>query len=56
MLKAIAIAERSRGRLDSLAELIESLSGMSAEDLIVCYRKTAAIFRDHFPGAIAQKH
>ncbi len=53
MLKAIAIAERSRNRLDSLAVLIESLGGMSAEDLILCYRKTGAIFRDHFPGQIA---
>jgi hypothetical protein len=55
MLKAIAIAERSRSRLDSLADLIDSLGRMSVEDLILCYRKTGAIFRDHFPGAIGQK-
>lgn len=52
LLKAIAIADNSRTRHDALTEIINSLSTMSAEELIACYRRTSAIFRDHFPTTL----
>ncbi len=52
LLKAIAIADNSRTRHDALAEIINSLTTMSAEELIACYRRTSAIFRDHFPTTL----
>lgn len=52
LLKAIAIADNSRTRHDALAEIINSLMTMSAEELIACYRRTSAIFRDHFPATL----
>ncbi|MBK7143084.1 MAG: hypothetical protein IPH75_13505 [bacterium] len=53
MLKAIAIADSSHSRQDSLAEIIDSLAAMSALELISCYRKTSAILRDHFPNSLS---
>jgi hypothetical protein len=61
MLKAIAVAgsTRSSSRTetsrdhDSLSVLLDSLATMPADDLIRCYRKTSACFRDHFPGSFA---
>lgn len=52
LLKAIAVADNSRTRHDALTEIINSLSTMSAEELIACYRRTSAIFRDHFPTTL----
>ena len=56
MLKAIAITDRTHKHLDSLSVMIDSLATMSADDLIRCYRKTAACFRDHFPGNFSIPH
>ncbi len=52
LLKAIAIADNSRTRHDALDQIITSLVTMSAEELIACYRRTSAIFRDHFPTTL----
>jgi hypothetical protein len=61
MLKAIAVADRTHSSSraetsrdhDSLSILLDSLASMPANDLIRCYRKTAACFRNHFPGSFA---
>ena len=54
MLKAIAIADRAHANDGSFAALLDSLDAMSADELIRTYRRTSAIFRDHFPGNYTQ--
>lgn len=54
MFKAITIADRTRANDDSTTALLDSLEAMSADELIRTYRKTSAIFRDHFPGSYTQ--
>lgn len=49
MLKAIAAVDRKRGGLGEAVKAVESLETMSGEELISCYRRTAARFRDTFP-------
>jgi hypothetical protein len=58
MLKAIAVAERGRPALGDALEIIDNLPARSATELIDCYRRTSARFRDTFPtsfGLITQR-
>jgi hypothetical protein len=58
MLKAIVVAERGRPSLDDSLDMIERLPRRSATELIECYRRTSARFRDTFPtsfGLITQR-
>ena len=58
MLKAIAVAERGRPALGEALEIIDHLPARSATELIDCYRRTSARFRDTFPtsfGLITQR-
>jgi hypothetical protein len=51
MVKALAAADRKgRSFEDALAE-IDVLPRLSAHDLVACYRRTAARFRDTFPAS-----
>lgn len=51
MVKAIAVADRKGNRYESALALIDSLESMPTSDLIDCYRKTCARFRDCFPAS-----
>ena len=51
MLKAIAAVHRNRDRRDDAAEEALDLSMKSATELVACYRRTAARFRDSFPAS-----
>ena len=53
MVKAIAVARRKSDSLESATELIESLGSLSAHDLVDCYRRVSARFRDTFPTSFA---
>lgn len=49
MVKAMAAVDRSgRGYEEAIASL-EALPQLSGEELVVCYRRTSARFRDMFP-------
>lgn len=52
-VKAIAVARRKSDSLESATELIESLGSLSARDLVDCYRRVSARFRDTFPTSFA---
>ncbi len=49
MLKAMAAVDRKRGGIDEALKAVESLGGLTGEELVSCYRRTAARFRDTFP-------
>jgi hypothetical protein len=51
MLKGIAAADRKRNGMDEALQVVEQLPSMSGEQLIACYRHTAARFRDAFPAS-----
>lgn len=53
MAKAIAVADRSRRSLSEAIEFVNQLNHFSAEELTGAYRRTAARFRDSFPGSFA---
>lgn len=53
MAKAIAVADRSRRSLSEAVEFISRLDDSNAEELTGAYRRTAARFRDSFPGSFA---
>jgi len=53
MVKAIAVAQRKGNSLESAMELIESLDRLSVDDLVECYRRVSARFRDTFPTSFA---
>lgn len=48
MMKAIAAVERSDSGLESIADLLDALPGMTAAELIKQYRRSSAKFRDTF--------
>jgi len=52
MAKAIAVADR-KGKFESALALIESLPHMTIAELMACYQRTSARFRDTFPGSFA---
>jgi hypothetical protein len=49
MVKAIAIADRQRQNYQQALDLTESLKSMNSAELIDCYARVAARFRDMFP-------
>ncbi|PWB69068.1 hypothetical protein C3F09_10710 [candidate division GN15 bacterium] len=49
MAKAMAAVDRSGKGYEVALTSLETLSRMSGEELVACYRKTAARFRDMFP-------
>jgi hypothetical protein len=49
MVKAMVAVDRKRSAAREALELIESLESMTAAELVACYRKTSARFRDKFP-------
>jgi hypothetical protein len=51
MLKGIAAVERKRDSLAEALRVIENLSSLSCEELLACYRRTTARFRDTFPAS-----
>ena len=51
MVKAIAAVDRKRDSWPEALSLVESLDSMKAGDLVICYRKVTARFRDHFPAS-----
>ncbi len=55
MVKAIAVADRKHSRYETALALIESLPSMSAADLVDCYRRTSARFRDCFPASFTNQ-
>ena len=52
MVKAIAVTDRHRDRYQAALQLVDELQSMSGEDLINCYRRTSARFRDMFPTSL----
>jgi hypothetical protein len=58
MLKAIAVAEPGQKPISEASEIIDHLATSGAADLIDCYRRISARFRDTFPtsfGLIAAR-
>ena len=51
MAKAIAAVDRKRDRMEEALALVEELPGLTSADLLQTYRRTAARFRDSFPGS-----
>lgn len=51
MAKAIAVVDRTNGALFRSAELVLSLPRMSGADLVNCYHRVSARFRDMFPAS-----
>lgn len=49
MVKAIAAVDRQQDRSSDALDLLATLPSLPARDLVTCYRKTAARFRDCFP-------
>ncbi|MEW6050835.1 MAG: hypothetical protein AB1644_07220 [Candidatus Zixiibacteriota bacterium] len=49
MLKAIAAADRKQSGLQSVLREAETLADLTSAQLIECYRRTSARFRDCFP-------
>lgn len=56
MEKAIAISNRNREGMERTLELIDSLGGLSAAELIRQYTKTQARFKDAFPTSFGFLH
>jgi hypothetical protein len=54
MLKAIALADRKRERIDEALEMVESLATMSSTELVASYRQISARLRDCFPTSFGQ--
>lgn len=52
MIKAIAVAGKSRSALESAQAQIEQLSSANADELLKQYRAMSARFRDLFPGSL----
>jgi hypothetical protein len=53
MIKAIAAADRKGNRYESALSLIDTLPSLSSAELVECYRKTCARFRDCFPASFS---
>jgi len=51
MLKALAAVDRKRDSWAQALQLVERLSTMTAAELVACYRKISARFRDAFPAS-----
>jgi len=51
MVKAIAVAEKHPNRLEEAVAYLESLTKLSANDLIEQYRRISTRFRDAFPAS-----
>jgi hypothetical protein len=51
MAKAIAVADRAQGTASQLVDLIDSLGDLSSRELVDCYHRVAARFRDMFPAS-----
>ncbi|MGH8015157.1 MAG: hypothetical protein ACREBV_03105, partial [Candidatus Zixiibacteriota bacterium] len=51
MVKAVAAVERSHDKAADAVIYLESLSSMSAAELIEQYRRTSAKFRSAFPSS-----
>ena len=51
MVKAVAAVDRKRDRWSEACDLVERLSEMSTSELVDCYRRVAARFRDCFPAS-----
>ena len=49
MLKAVAAVDRKGNGLHSALSTVEALPGMTVSQLIECYRRSSARFRDSFP-------
>jgi hypothetical protein len=49
MLKAMAAVDRRHNTGAEALELIDSLEKLTGEELVACYRRTTARFRDTFP-------
>jgi hypothetical protein len=54
MLKAIALADRKREKIDEALEEVQSLATMSGAELVESYRLVSARFRDSFPTSFGQ--
>jgi hypothetical protein len=54
MLKAIALADRKREKIDEALEAVQSLATMSSAELVESYRLVSARFRDSFPTSFGQ--
>lgn len=55
MAKAIAVADRKQGAMAQSAELVAGLPRLSAVELIDCYRRVSARFRDMFPASYTRQ-
>jgi hypothetical protein len=51
MVKAIAAVDRKQDVWEEALEQVEKLSVLGSADLLATYRRTAAKFRDCFPGS-----
>jgi len=51
MLKALAAVDRKRDSWAQALDLVERLSSMTAAELVSCYHKISARFRDAFPAS-----
>lgn len=51
MVKAMAAVRKSPDALAAAVTEIQSLTSLSIPELLTCYRKTAARFRDTFPAS-----
>lgn len=51
MLKAVAAVERNRSRQEDAAVEAQALSNKTVTELLACYRRAAARFRDSFPSS-----
>lgn len=49
MVKAMAAVDRSGKSYEEALRSLEELPGLTGEELVACYHKTAARFRDLFP-------
>jgi len=56
MIKAMAALERKTDAWGDALSLVDSLSSMGASELVDCYRRTAARFRDSFPASFGLLH
>ncbi len=51
MVKAMAAVDRNRDNRRQALELVDGLKDMTGKELVTCYRKTSARFRDMFPAS-----
>ncbi|MDH4157269.1 MAG: hypothetical protein OEW00_08340 [candidate division Zixibacteria bacterium] len=51
MTKALAVADRKNGCLESALAFVETLDSLEASELIAQYRRISACFRDAFPAS-----